>query len=214
MWCAEYENSPDDYLVMILSYITLQNCTIKPPAPILLRHRHRRLCPTCIRAPLASLVSPNMPTPSGSTPSLTTSTLNRAICTCEKEGVWLCQPCGRGLRSADTTYESIWRWRTSYGPALGGLGTGIGEGNRSFECGRATECLAARLVEEEIDCDAEDARQRDASRASDAPIIVDVNGVATVDGIATVGARAGLVSNGDQAMWDWNEPVGPWVCEA
>lgn len=141
-----------------------------------------------------------MPPPSGSAPSFTASTLDRAICNCPTEGVWLCQLCGRGLRSADTTYESIWRWRTSYGPALGGLGTGIGEGNRSFECGRATECLAARLVEEEIDCDAEDARQRDASRAIDAPILVDMNGAATIDGIAAAGARADLVSNRDPTM--------------
>jgi hypothetical protein len=143
---------------------------------------------------------PHTSTLSVSTPSLTISTLDRAVCACDKEGVWLCQPCGRGLRSADTTYESIWRWRTSYGPALGGLGTGIGEGNRSFECGRATECLAARLVEEEIDCDAEDARQRDASRATDVPIIVDVDGMATVEGIATVGTRANLVANGDPSI--------------
>lgn len=195
--------------MMILSYIILQNCTIKPPAPVLLRHRHRRLCPTCFRAPLASLISPHTATLSGSTPLSTTSTIDRAICTCGKDGVWLCQPCGRGLRSADTTYESIWRWRTSYGLALGGLGTGIGEGNRSFECGRATECLAARLVEEEIDCDAEDARQRDASRASDAPIMVDMNGTATVDGIATIGARGGLDSNGDPVIGSGMSHLGP-----
>lgn len=83
---------------------------------------------------------------------------NGAFCTCAAEGVWLCQPCGRSLRSTDATYESIWRWRTRYSALLGGLGTGIGEGDRGVECGRGKDCLAAREVESETDCDAEDAR--------------------------------------------------------
>jgi hypothetical protein len=150
-------------------------------------------------------------TPFNTLSLLANSTFDRAVCACDKEGVWLCQPCGRGLRSADTTYESIWRWRTSYGPALGGLGTGIGEGNRSFECGRAAECLAARLVEEEIDCDAEDARQRDASRATDTLVIVDVDRTATVNGTAAVGARPALASNGDPTIVSGSRigPLGP-----
>lgn len=81
----------------------------------------------------------------------------RVFCSCPK-GVWLCQACGRSLRSADATYESIWRWRTSYREMLGGVGTGIGEGDRGVECGRGRDCLAAREVESETDCDAEDAR--------------------------------------------------------
>jgi hypothetical protein len=32
------------------------------------------------------------------------------------------------------------------------LGTGIAEGNKGVECGRRATCLAARLVEQEIDC--------------------------------------------------------------
>jgi hypothetical protein len=92
-------------------------------------------------------------------------TFARSICACATEGVWLCQPCGRGLCTADQTYVAIWQWRNRYGPALGGLGTGISEGNRSFECGRGSQCLAARLVEEETDCDAEDAREIDATGA-------------------------------------------------
>lgn len=39
------------------------------------------------------------------------------------------------------------------------MGTGISDGNRSFECGLASKCKKARWVEEEIDCDAEDARE-------------------------------------------------------
>jgi hypothetical protein len=50
---------------------------------------------------------------------------------------------------------------------LGGLGVGIGEGNRGVPCGRGGECIAAREVEQEIDCDAEDAREIDTiSRAT------------------------------------------------
>lgn len=36
---------------------------------------------------------------------------------------------------------------------------GIGEGDRGVPCGRAEDCIAAREVEQEIDCDAEDARE-------------------------------------------------------
>jgi hypothetical protein len=84
------------------------------------------------------------------------------VCTCPSKGVWLCQPCGRSLGSADTDYESIWKWRTRYLPSLGGLGVGIGDGNRGVPCGRGGDCIAAREVEQEIDCDAEDARGFDA----------------------------------------------------
>lgn len=41
---------------------------------------------------------------------------------------------------------------------LGGLGTGIGDGDRGVICGRETACLAARDREHEVDCDAQDAR--------------------------------------------------------
>jgi len=36
---------------------------------------------------------------------------------------------------------------------------GIGEGDRGVPCARAEDCIAAREVEQEIDCDAEDARE-------------------------------------------------------
>ncbi|KAG0652000.1 hypothetical protein D0Z07_1154 [Hyphodiscus hymeniophilus] len=143
------------------------NCTIKPPAPILLRHRHRRICTTCQRAPLSCLINPHpcadIHPSSNPRIAIAGEMLKRAICTCVSEGVWLCQPCGRSLRSADTEYESIWRWRTRYLPSLGGLGVGIGEGNRGVPCGRAGACIAAREVEQETDCDAEDARDIDSS---------------------------------------------------
>ncbi|KAG9231924.1 hypothetical protein BJ875DRAFT_486568 [Amylocarpus encephaloides] len=149
------------------------NCTIKAPAPVLLRHRHRRLCTACSRVPLSTLVSPAVACaynrPSGSAPHIKAETIERAVCKCATEGVWLCQPCGRSLRSADSEYEGIWKWRTRYLPSLGGLGVGIGEGDRGVPCGRGEECVAARDVESEIDCDAEDAREIDhISRASSA----------------------------------------------
>lgn len=49
-----------------------------------------------------------------------------------------------------------WTWRTRYSTYLGGLGTGIGEGHEGVECGLGHLCLAAREVEKEIDCDADE----------------------------------------------------------
>lgn len=60
------------------------------------------------------------------------------------------------MRSADTTYLRGWTWRTRYSTYLGGLGTGIGEGSEGVECGKGQCCLAAKEVEKEIDCDAEE----------------------------------------------------------
>lgn len=98
-----------------------------------------------------------------------TYTLKDAVCVCPTKGVWLCQPCGRSLRSSDQEYESIWKWRTRYLPSLGGLGVGIGEGDRGVPCGRGGECVAAREVEQEIDCDAEDARESDRDSRAGSP---------------------------------------------
>jgi hypothetical protein len=39
------------------------------------------------------------------------------------------------------------------------LGTGIGEGNEGVPCGRGRACLAAKVVEQEVDCDAYALRQ-------------------------------------------------------
>lgn len=60
----------------------------------------------------------------------------------------------------------IWRWRSQYGEVLGGLGTGIGDGDRGVICGRESECCAAKEREQEIDCDAEDARDGHPSPSS------------------------------------------------
>ncbi|RCI16019.1 hypothetical protein L249_1977 [Ophiocordyceps polyrhachis-furcata BCC 54312] len=136
------------------------NCAIKLP-PRRLRERHRRLCLACARAPLALLTRPTL---LPDTP-LDAEAVQRAVCTCDSKAVWLCQPCGRGIRSADHEYQRIWRWRNHYGEMLGGLGTGIGDGDRGVVCGREQDCLAARDREQEVDCDAIDAR--DAPRSPD-----------------------------------------------
>ncbi|KAK4066710.1 hypothetical protein Trihar35433_7137 [Trichoderma harzianum] len=129
--------------------IICRNCAIKPPLMTALRERHRRLCVTCAKAPIAALASPALDI---SLP-LTSEAVQRAVCQCDTEGVWLCQPCGHSIRNADHDYKGIWRWRTKYGGF-----TGIGDGDRGVICGREEACLAAREKEQEIDCDAEDAR--------------------------------------------------------
>ncbi|RFU77213.1 sulfate transporter [Trichoderma arundinaceum] len=129
--------------------IICRNCAIKPPLSTAMRERHRRLCVTCAKAPIAALAAPALDI---SLP-LTSDAVQRAVCQCDTEGVWLCQPCGHSIRNADHDYKGIWRWRTKYGGF-----TGIGDGDRGVICGREEACLAAREREQEIDCDAEDAR--------------------------------------------------------
>jgi len=87
-------------------------------------------------------------------PAFTAPAFIREPCNCP-ESVWLCQPCGHALTTADTDYVRGWNWRVRYSTYLGGLGTGIGEGNEGVQCGRRHACLAAKIVEHELDCDAE-----------------------------------------------------------
>ena len=79
----------------------------------------------------------------------------RDPCTCA-DALFLCQSCGYGLTSADTSYKRVWTWRTRYSTNIGGLGTGVGEGNEGVQCGRGTQCLAAQDKEVEIDCGSKD----------------------------------------------------------
>ncbi|KAF4971370.1 hypothetical protein FSARC_1802 [Fusarium sarcochroum] len=136
------------------SDVICRNCAIKPPASVALKERHRRLCKPCVHAPIATLVKapvdPDVP--------FSSELVSREVCKCADDGVWLCQPCGRSIRAADHDYQRIWRWRNQYGEVLGGLGTGIGEGDRGVVCGREADCCAAKEVEHQVDCDAEDAR--------------------------------------------------------
>jgi hypothetical protein len=52
-------------------------------------------------------------------------------------------------------YIGGWNWRGQYSNYLGGLGTGIGEGVEGVQCGRGDACLAAKVIEQERDCDVE-----------------------------------------------------------
>ena len=78
----------------------------------------------------------------------------RSPCTCN-EGVWICNPCGQALRTADATYLRGWSWRTRYS-TCGGIGAGLGQGNEGVECGRDGDCLNAKHVEKEVECDADE----------------------------------------------------------
>lgn len=97
-----------------------------------------------------------IPTPAAEplehTKSFTAPAFEHTPCHCAEE-VWLCQPCGHALRRADTDYKRGWNWRARYSTYLGVLGTGIGEGNEGVPCGRGRACLAAKVVEQELDCD-------------------------------------------------------------
>lgn len=59
------------------------------------------------------------------------------------------------------TSARLWRWRGQYGEVLGGVGTGIGDGDRGVPCGREDECLNAKECEHETDCEAADAAAAD-----------------------------------------------------
>jgi hypothetical protein len=96
--------------------------------------------------------------------AFTAPAFERAPCTCDTI-VWLCAPCGKDLRNADTMYVRGWSWRTRYSHYLGGVGTGAGEGNEGVECGRGAACLGARIVEHET-CEAETLASRDMAAAS------------------------------------------------
>jgi hypothetical protein len=93
-------------------------------------------------------------TKSTTTEIFTQHAFERSPCLCP-DYVWLCAPCGHQLRAADTSYARGWTWRSKYAHLLGGLGTGIAEGNKGVECGRQASCLAVRLIEQEEECDAD-----------------------------------------------------------
>jgi len=167
-------------------WLTGQNCTIKPPPTPTLRARHRRLCRVCSKAPLQLLTTCQKPrTTSSGTPipsesprptyfddvapqAFTAAAFQRTPCICDTT-VWLCQPCGQQLRKADTMYVRAWTWRTRYSHYLGGVGTGAGEGNEGVECGRGPSCLAARIVEHEVNYDADAEPLAEPPSASSSP---------------------------------------------
>ncbi|KKA30714.1 hypothetical protein TD95_004438 [Thielaviopsis punctulata] len=130
-----------------------RNCVVKQPATPALKGRHRRLCLECTKAPLTSLFVPPM-----DEHVVNKELAKHAMCTCATDGVWLCQDCGHSNNSDDSLYQRLWTWRLSYGEVIGGLGTGIGDGDRGMICGRQARCLGAKEREQEVDCDAEDRR--------------------------------------------------------
>jgi hypothetical protein len=101
-----------------------------------------------------------LPTPpvedQNNSPAFTAVAFLRDPCQCP-DSVWLCTTHGHTLplRAADNDYTRGWNWRGRYSTYLGGLGTGIGEGIEGVQCGRGHLCLAAKVVEQELDCDAE-----------------------------------------------------------
>ncbi|KAF2669225.1 hypothetical protein BT63DRAFT_413680 [Microthyrium microscopicum] len=156
--------------------IVCRNCTAKPPPTPQLADRHRRLCRACLKAPLKSLLAP--PSNSHSNPSSPSTSLHhthssphltnppntshpssihptflRDPCNCP-ENTYLCLPCGRTLRPLDATYLRTWRWRQQYSGY-----TGLSEGIKGVECGRKASCVSARLVEQEVDVDADTAAE-------------------------------------------------------
>jgi hypothetical protein len=88
----------------------------------------------------------------GPSTAFTAPAFEHSPCTCATRGVYLCQTCGQSLRSADTTYKRVWTWRSRYSTHIGGLGTGMGEGDQGQKCGRGEGCLGAVEGEMEIDC--------------------------------------------------------------
>ncbi|KAL8870553.1 MAG: hypothetical protein Q9174_003433 [Haloplaca sp. 1 TL-2023] len=58
--------------------------------------------------------------------------------------------CYPDLAKADTYYRRIWEWRTKYTSDVGGIGTGIGEGNEGVECYRGEKCMATHEVQHEF----------------------------------------------------------------
>ncbi|KXS94745.1 hypothetical protein AC578_11172 [Pseudocercospora eumusae] len=152
------------------------NCVIKPPPSNLVKLRHRRLCRTCMKSPLGSLTTETRAVheDGNSTRRVLSSNYHdehdlsyrnfvRDPCTCG-DIVWICQPCGTAMRTTDTTYHRGWKWRGRYSHC-GGIGAGLGEGNEGVECGRKKECLAARMVEKDVECDAEELAAMEAETA-------------------------------------------------
>lgn len=135
---------------------------MKPPSTAKLRNRHRRLCSMCLSMPLITLTSQKNSTALST--ALDGPVLVREPCSCA-EFFYLCQNCAHGLIHADQTYKGIWHWRTRYSTYLGGLGTGIGEGNEGVKCGRGEQCLAAKDIEVEVDCPPEEATTSELSSA-------------------------------------------------
>ncbi|KAI5359659.1 Putative Zinc finger, FYVE/PHD-type [Septoria linicola] len=138
-----------------------RNCVIKAPPSSAVKLRHRRLCRTCLKAPLTELTSTTCAfdeagnhVSNQSVAAYEYRKYARDPCNCS-DVVWLCSPCGHAMRTQDTTYDRGWKWRGRYSHC-GGIGAGLGEGNEGVECGRTENCLAARMVQKDVECDADE----------------------------------------------------------
>ncbi|PNS18109.1 hypothetical protein CAC42_4068 [Sphaceloma murrayae] len=126
------------------------NCIQKPMSNAL-AGRHRRLCKTCLKAPLERhMISIENSGDGERTPDgeRSQTTFYHGPCTCVNQ-MWFCEDCARHQRSEDTKYLRGWNWRRRYSHT----GVGIGEGEQGVACGRESRCLAVREVEVEIDAD-------------------------------------------------------------
>ncbi|KJY02497.1 hypothetical protein TI39_contig48g00009 [Zymoseptoria brevis] len=134
--------------------VICRNCVMKAPPLSLLKLRHRRLCRTCMKAPLEKLITVKRPAVDAGTydDEVEYRSYARSPCACH-EAVWICQPCSQTIRVDDTTYMRGWTWRTRYS-TCGGMGAGLGEGNEGVQCGRTRDCLASTLVQKDVECDA------------------------------------------------------------
>ncbi|KAI5245122.1 hypothetical protein E4T42_06887 [Aureobasidium subglaciale] len=151
--------------------VVCRNCIMKAPSAIALKARHRRLCRTCIKAPLDSHLRITPPDTENDHRSQTShrqatrsvshsspQPLYRDPCTCSSH-IWICSPCGTTLRTHDTSYTRAWTWRSRYSTSsTSPLGTGIGHGIEGVQCGRESHCLSSRTIYKEIECDATDTR--------------------------------------------------------
>ncbi|KAI4765617.1 hypothetical protein E4T52_06259 [Aureobasidium sp. EXF-3400] len=135
----------------------IQNCTMKAPSSTALKSRHRRLCRTCIRAPLSLHTTITSEHHDDLHDTLKHPPLYRSPCSCTTQ-VWLCTPCSTTSRTLDTSYMRAWTWRSRYSTHLHGIGTGLGTGIEGVQCGRESHCLSARTIFKEFECDAADTR--------------------------------------------------------
>lgn len=126
--------------------IICRNCTEKPPAPAKLPGRLRRLCHTCLSVPLVQQTTRSVHDVSG----MSRHGVSRGLCVCP-ETPYFCSYDGVALSSADTEYRRTWTWRTHYSTYLGGLGTGIGQGNEAVKCARSLFCLGAQIVDVDLE---------------------------------------------------------------
>lgn len=99
---------------------------------------------------------------------------------------------------------SIWKWRTQYGEVLGGLGTGIGEGDRGVICGRDKDCCCAKEREQETDCDAEDARE-----AEDMGMGSSVGSLPGSTGLPSSSASPATSPSANLTESPWSIPIAP-----